>query len=573
MITEKSLGRLELFASLEPLQRERLASKAADIKLKQGEWLAREGERLQFCVVLSGVLELKKEVMGLEVHIAEFAAGDFFGEVSALFGIPAMSSLRAKTTCRVARFEDQQLQELVKGPTHCGDIILSALKSRLEDGPRHVMELPTARVRVAASSKHRERGEIRSFLRLNRIPHQWIDRNTESSGAAEPQNDLAVFVDDLPVPNPPTPRNVAEALGISTRPIKQRYDVLIVGGGPAGLAAAVYGSSEGLSVLLVERRAMGGQAGTSARIENYLGFPNGISGDELSERAVKQAKRFGAELILMRQVLDIVPLRAGGYQVKLDDEEHVEAITIILTTGVEWRRPEGEGIRRLIGKGVFYGSVTSDPATLIGKKVFIVGGGNSAGQAAMALANYARHVTILVRSSTLEFSMSRYQIDQLGCKSNVKVEICTELVSVSGRGCLQSIRTVHAGEEPIDRRADALYVMIGADAATDWLPKTLQRDQDGFICTGRDVSDFSSWGESRSPFLLETNLPGLFCAGDVRHGSIKRVSSAVGEGSMAINSVHQVLASQCEVVQSAALGSLSHPGGHNKMTRIPTNTN
>jgi len=573
MITEKSLGKLELFASLESHQRESLASKAADIRLKPGEWLVREGERLQFCVVLSGVIELKKEVMGLDVHIAEFAVGDFFGEVSALFGIPAMFSLRAKKNCRIARFEDQQLQELLQGPTHCGSTILSALKRRLEDGPRHVLELPKARVRVDGTGKHRERAEIRSFLRLNRIPHRWIDGNTDSSGIPEPQNRLAVFVDDLPIPNPPTPRKVAEALGIGTRPIRQRYDVLIVGGGPAGLAAAVYGSSEGLSVLLVERRAMGGQAGTSARIENYLGFPNGISGDELSERAVRQAKRFGAELILMRQVVDILPLRAGGYQAKLDGQEHVEANTIILTTGVEWRRREGEGIRRLAGKGVFYGSVTSDPAALIGKRVFIVGGGNSAGQAAMALANYAKQVTVLVRGRTLAFSMSRYLIDQLGCKSNVKIEICTELISVAGRGWLESIRTAHAGEEPIDRRADALYVMIGADAVTGWLPKTLQRDENGFICTGRDVSDYSSWTEDRSPFLLETNLPGLFCAGDVRHGSIKRVSSAVGEGSMAINSVHQVLALQGEVVPTTARGSLSLPGVITTMARVTNNTN
>jgi thioredoxin reductase (NADPH) len=349
-------------------------------------------------------------------------------------------------------------------------------------------------------------------------------------GEAQPQNDLAIFVDELLVPNPRTPRRVAEALGIRTRPSKRRYDVLIVGGGPAGLAAAVYGSSEGLSVLLIERKAMGGQAGTSARIENYLGFPNGISGDELSERAVRQAKGFGAELILMRQVVDIVSLPTGGYQVELDGDEQVEAKTIILTTGVEWRRHEGEGIPRLIGKGVSYGSSKTDPSALAGKKVFIVGGGNSAGQAAMALANYARQITLLVRSSTIESSMSTYLIDQLGSKSNVKVETCTALVSVSGRDRLQCIRTVHAGDEPIARRADALYVMIGADASTNWLPMDLQRDDDGFIYTGRDVSDFSSWEKRRSPFLLETNLPGLFCAGDVRHGSIKRVSSAVGEG-------------------------------------------
>jgi thioredoxin reductase (NADPH) len=259
--------------------------------------------------------------------------------------------------------------------------------------------------------------------------------------------------------------------------------------------------------------------------------------------------------------------------VRLDGQEHVEANTIILTTGVEWRRREGEGIRRLAGKGVFYGSVTSDPAALIGKRVFIVGGGNSAGQAAMALANYAKQVTILVRGWTLAFSMSRYLIDQLGCKSNVKIESCTELISVAGRGWLESIRTAHAGEEPLDRRADALYVMIGADAVTGWLPKTLQRDEDGFICTGRDVSDYSSWTENRSPFLLETNLPGLFCAGDVRHGSIKRVSSAVGEGSMAINSVHQVLALQGEVVPTTARGSMPLPGGDYTLARSTNNTN
>jgi thioredoxin reductase (NADPH) len=212
--------------------------------------------------------------------------------------------------------------------------------------------------------------------------------------------------------------------------------------------------------LLVERKAMGGQAGTSSRLENYLGFHNGISGDDLSERAVKQARRFGAELILTRPVAGIVPLPCGGYRVELDGDEFVKSRAIILTTGVDWRSLNAQGIQGLIGRGVSYGAASADPATLAGKKVFIVGGGNSAGQAAMFYANYARTVTLFVRGSTLGTSMSQYLIEQLGCKSNVKVETCTEIISVAGKSRLQSIRTVRAGGQPTGRPADALYVMI-----------------------------------------------------------------------------------------------------------------
>ena len=540
MITSKLLRTLDLFASLEPEQLGRLANKAADIRLEPKEWLVREGERPYFFVVLKGILQLKKEVMGCEVDIAEFTAGEFFGEVSSLFGIPTLSSLCAKSKCRVARFEAQQLQELVQSSTQCGDTILSAMKARLEGGPKHAMELPMARVRVVGAHDPMDCDEIRSFLRLNRIPYEWVDRNTESGRAAS----ATVFVDEVRLEHPPTDRKVAEALGIGTRPAKELYDVVIAGGGPAGLAAAVYGASEGLSVLLVERKAMGGQAGTSSRLENYLGFPNGISGDDLSERAVKQARRLGAELILTRRVAGIVPLPSGGYRVELDGDEYVNSRAILLTTGVDWRVLNAQGIQPLIGRGVSCGAASADPAAMAGKNIIIVGGGNSAGQAAMFYANYARTVTLLVRGSTLRTSMSQYLIEQLGCKSNVKVETSTEIVSVAGKSRLESIRTVRAGGQPASRPADALYVMIGADAVTRWLPENLQRDENGFVRTGRDVTDFSLWRESRGPFLLESNLPGFFCAGDVRHGSIKRVSSAAGEGSMAISVVHQFLALQ-----------------------------
>jgi thioredoxin reductase (NADPH) len=344
------------------------------------------------------------------------------------------------------------------------------------------------------------------------------------------------------VGQPPTVRKVAEALGIRTTPTREHYDVVVVGGGPAGLAAAVYGASEGLCVLLVERNAAGGQAGTSSRIENYLGFPNGISGEELSERALRQAARFGAEMVLTREVRNIESLALGngssGYCVELDGGDRVSTKTVILATGVDWRRLDARGVDRLIGRGVLYGAA------------FIVGGGNSAGQAAMFFSSYANSVTMLVRGPKLKFTMSQYLVDQIAARSNITVETNTTVVSVAGESHLETICTRSQGEEQLNRKADGLFVMIGADASTSWLPHALQRDERGYICTGRDLMDLPNWNGKRAPFLLETNLPGFFCAGDVRHESIKRVSSGVGEGSMAIAFIHQYLA--LEAVQPRA---------------------
>ena len=547
MITSDELNQIPIFACLEEAERQRFANKAADVHLKSGEWLIREGDIPYFYVLLEGDLVLIKDVLGQAREFHTYKVGAFFGEVPILMGAPAFVSVQAKSWCRIARFDRQQLQELISGSAACSAIILQTMNARLANVQQWMKEIPSSRVFIVGSQFDTDCRDIRTFLSMNRIPYEWVDR------ASEPErvpvcipadlNGPAVVIDKaFCVGQSPTVRKVADALGIRTRPTRENYDVVVVGGGPAGLAAAVYGASEGLCVLLIERNAAGGQAGTSSRIENYLGFPNGISGDDLSERALRQAGRFGAEMVLTRDVQNIEPMTGVGYCVEMDGGDRVMTKTVILATGVDWRRLEAEGIDRLMGRGVLYGAARTESPTVIGKDIFIVGGGNSAGQAAMFFSNYANSVTILVRGAGLELSMSQYLIDQLASKKNITVEPFTQVVSVGGEDHLETICTSTRGAEPQARPADALFVMIGADANTDWLPRNLQRDERGFICTGRDLMDLPNWNGKRAPFLLETNLPGFFCAGDVRHDSIKRVSSGVGEGSMAIAFVHQYLA-------------------------------
>jgi len=548
MITAEELEQVRIFACLEEPERQRLAQKAADVRLGVGEWLVREGESPSFFVILEGQLTMFKEIMGRaqEIREYEYKAGDFFGEVPILLGTAALVSLQAKTPCRAARFDRQQFQELIRDSAKCSATIMQTMNERLMRVQRFAAQTQSSRVLIVGSQYDVDCRDIRTFLSMNRIPYEWLDRDNEldripSCMPADLVGPAVVVDRAFWVEQPPTVRKVAEALGIRTMPTKEKYDVVVVGGGPAGLAAAVYGASEGLCVLLVERNAAGGQAGTSSRIENYLGFPNGISGDELSERALRQAAQFGAELVLTREVRNVEAI-TDGYCVEMDGGDRVSAKAVILATGVDWRRLEAEGVDGLIGRGVLYGAAKTESPTVIGKDVFIVGGGNSAGQAAMFFSNYANSVTILVRGAGLELSMSQYLIGQIAQKKNITVEPHTQVVSVGGEDHLRTICTSTDGAEPVTRKADALFVLIGADANTDWLPKELQRDERGYVCTGRDVSDLPSWNGRRTPFLLETNLPGLFCAGDVRHDSIKRVSSGVGEGSMAIAFVHQYLA-------------------------------
>jgi thioredoxin reductase (NADPH) len=550
MFTTDELKRSKLCCVLGETELVRFAETAADVRLAPGEWLIREGEPPWFYVLFDGRLRMVKDVLGRpqDLFEYEYAIGDFFGETPLLLGTQALVSLRAETPCRVARLERQEFQNLIRDSKEASAMILQTMNDRLMRVQKYATSVPSSRVLILGTKYDTDCRDIRAFLAANRIPFEFVDRDQEPERVPPymPRDwgCPAVAIDGKLFDHAPSVRELAEALQLQTKPNSDSYDLVIVGAGPAGMAAGVYGASEGLKVLMVERSAAGGQAGTSSRIENYLGFPEGISGEDLTGRAVKQAVRFGAEIAMTRCIEKLTPMD-GGYSLELDGGQQVSARVVLLATGVEWRRLEVKGADRLLGRGVLYGASRPEATNVNGKKVFIVGGGNSAGQAAMFFSNYATEVKVLVRGEGLKLSMSQYLIGEIASKANIEVVPFTRVVAVEGEEHLERIVTrtqPPGGEEKTDsREADALFVMIGADANTAWLPGELERDPKGYICTGRDLT---TWNLERAAFPLETNLPGVFCAGDVRHNSIKRVSSGVGEGSMAVSFIHQYLALQ-----------------------------
>jgi thioredoxin reductase (NADPH) len=419
--------------------------------------------------------------------------------------------------------------------------ITKTMAARVSRFSQIQVENPAAVVTVIGDAHDPACYDLREFLARNSVGFVWREPGDGSSPAT------AVVLPDGARLEAPTFRRLAEALGLQTEPRHETYDVAIVGGGPAGLAAAVYGASEGLRTLLVERTAWGGQAGSSSRIENYLGFPGGLGGDELSARARQQALRFGAELLVSRSVARVEP--GDVHAIVLEDESRVEAKAVILASGVEWRRLSVPGIERLVGHGVYYGAARTEALRMQGRTVHLVGGGNSAGQAALLFAEYAESVTMLVRGRSLAASMSQYLVDQLSRKANVRVETDVEVTGVEGHDTLEAIEVASGQARRRELRpSDALFVLIGGEPVTAWLPQAVIRDQWGYVCTGRDVMDLllertpATWPLERDPYLLETSVPGILAVGDVRHASIKRVSAAVGEGSMGIAVVHQYLA-------------------------------
>jgi len=545
MIAPHEITDFPLFAAMTDALRARIVSRSADIRVKTGEWITREGESPYFWTLLEGGVEVIKRYGGDTVQVTTFERGEFFGEMPLMLGTPSFADIRALTSARLMRTDPTDFHFIMTASNEASAILAQTLVRRANFRRDMYVAANLTEAAIVGDRYDFACHDLRDFLSRNQIAYEWLDPSDPGDAASMPRDvrdagrfPVVILANGRRLETP-TLRELAEGLNLQTKPHSVSYDVAIIGGGPAGLAAAVYGGSEGLRTIMIEREAPGGQAGTSSRIENYLGFPTGISGDDLANRALLQAKRFGTEILVTRLVssIDTTP---QGHVIELDGGDKVHASAVVVATGVRWRELESEDAARLIGRGVYYGAARTEALGTRGKDVFLIGGGNSAGQAAMFFSSYARSVTLLVRGQSLEKSMSYYLIEQLGTKGNITIETDTTVVGVSGSAHIESLttRSTRTGETQ-ERPADALFAFIGADAETAWMPEQLERDALGYLRTDRDIEH---WDHKRPPFPLETSLPGIFAAGDVRSGSVKRVASSVGEGSMVIAFIHQYLA-------------------------------
>jgi thioredoxin reductase (NADPH) len=548
MVTTDEIGAIAIFSALGPAERERLSRAAADITLEAGEYAAHEGSERALFAVLEGRIQPVKVVDGIERVVGERAPGDVFGEVPLALGTVFPVGFRAAEKSRIMRVEAHDYHAVAAVAPDVGKEVgrLAAYRMSGSRGLQGIAaDPPPPRAIVVGHRWDASCTELRRFLERNQVTFRWLtpdapDAAEHWGGPVPADEDCPTIrvVDGKTVVRPHL-RRVAELLGLGTEAFAAEYDTVIVGAGPAGLAAAVYGASEGLRTIVIERQAPGGQAGTSSRIENYLGFPSGVSGEELASRALQQARRLGAEILVTRAITRI---DTATRHLHLDGGDVLRARTVILACGVDWRQLSIDGFERLAGKGISYGAARSDASNTHGLDVHIVGAGNSAGQAALFFSTHARSVTILCRGETLDRSMSHYLIDQLAARSNIRTMYRSEVVAAHGDVSLEAI-DVHNAETAETTRLESggLFAFIGADAKTAWLPPEIAIDRRGYVLTGSDVQTAGRWGLDRDPYLLETSVPGIFACGDVRFGPVKRVAAAVGEGSMAIAFVHQYL--------------------------------
>ncbi|MFH0342221.1 MAG: FAD-dependent oxidoreductase [Chromatiales bacterium] len=514
--------------------------------IRAGDALFRCGDRdSNFFVIKSGEVELVDETGEKPKVIRVLGAGEFTGDVAHLTGNPKVVTGMAKIDSEVYEISDKALREILNQDPQLSDIILQAFIAR-----RQLMRESDdfTGLRVIGSRYSRDTFRIRDFLAKNRVLFTWLDLEGDPAvgqvlkqfGVTEADTPIVACAHRMLLRNPSN-RELAETIGIR-RPVEQVvYDLAIVGSGPAGLAAAVYGASEGLNTVVLERTAPGGQAGSSMRIENYLGFPTGITGSELADRAVLQADKFGARVSIPTPVINLTFDKAYSV-LGLEGGETVIAKCLLIASGAEYRRLGVDGCDQFEGCGVYYAATPNEAQMCRASDVVLVGGGNSAGQAAVYLAQNARKVFLLVRGDDLGKSMSSYLAHRIMNTPNIEILRCTTVGRMLGDGHLSAVEIVNkrTGEKRTLQTA-ALFSFIGATPRTDWLPLEIEKDEKDFVRTGIAFADSPDWTLTRQPFLLETSRPGVFAAGDVRSGSVKRVASAVGEGSMSVQFVHEFL--------------------------------
>jgi thioredoxin reductase (NADPH) len=534
------------FPSLTDRQIDALSRSAKQRHFHDGDPLFEAGvSPATFFVVLSGEVEIIDHSGEEPRTVAVHKAGEFTGDIDILTRRVTVVSAVARGETDVLEIAPSDIRRLIAEDQKMGDVILRAFITRRE----LLLESGFQGVRVIGSSNSRDAYRIREFLSRNQVPMRWRDVDTDP-GAIEMLRHFGVTDDALPVVvcgaqslmrNPST-RDLAQAVGLK-RPIgTEVYDLVIVGGGPAGLAAAVYGSSEGLSTLLLDADSPGGQAGASNAIENYLGFPMGITGADLTKAATLQAQKFGARLSTPSPVTSLDD-EGSHLTVRMDDGETAFARCVLIATGADYRKLDVPERERFEGIGVYYVATRTELDACRGAEVVIVGAGNSAGQAAVFLAQNTGKVFMLVRRDSMRQTMSSYLIDRIETAQNIEVLYTTQVRELHGDTRLESIlveNTTTGERRTID--TPAVFTLIGAIPHTDWLPAQIDTDPKGFVCTGRQLANTPGWTRKRQPFLLETSQPGVFAAGDVRLGSAKRVAAAVGEGSMAVKFVHEYLA-------------------------------
>ncbi len=534
------------YPRLSPEQIRALAALGERHEVRAGEVLFEEGDTgCDFFVILEGKVAVVESSGGV---VAVHGPGRFVGELGLLTGQPVFLTAVVREPGAVVCVSIERLRELVAGDPALGDLILRALLLR-----RSILVGLGTGFRIVGSRYSPDTRRLREFAARNRLPHRWIDLE-EDPGAERLLQMLGIGPDETPVVilsgsqvlRNPSNQELARALGLlDSAEGEISCDLLVVGAGPAGLAASVYGASEGLSTIALERLAIGGQAGTSSRIENYLGFPAGISGAELAERAEIQARKFGARLEVSAEAMAIEP-RDGGYAVTFGagEGDHIQARSVVIAAGVRYRRLPIERLDEFEGVSIYYAATIAEANMCAGDPVVVVGGGNSAGQATLFLAEYVPLIHLVVREPDLSVGMSRYLADRIERTANVRIHTSTEVRRLLGSKALDAVVVENNATGEYDTvEARSMFIFIGAAPHTDWLGGLVELDDGGYIRTGRDVAAAGNGaGPAREPLLLESSQPGVFAVGDVRSGSIKRVATAVGEGSMAVRLVHEHLA-------------------------------